>query len=160
MRTYLINYPFNALIFLEVRWTMVSLPSNRRWLWLLFFRRYTDLTLCKMGAFASVVPHSYRDTKLCLIHAFRLANGLSVVIGAWGVFSKPIPITLTYCLVSEMDSSLGELCSGSVTDTIMRHARKRALLRGETVAPELRLQAIWTGAILAPIGLLMWVFPA
>ena len=77
--------------------------------------------------------------------------------GNWSVrsFSKPIPITLTYCLVSEMDSSLGELCSGSVTDTIMRRARKRALLRGETVAPELRLQAIWTGAILAPIGLLM-----
>ena len=38
---------------------------------------------------------------------------------------------------------------------MVRRARKRALGRGETVAPELRLQGIWTGAIVAPIGLLM-----
>ncbi|KJA28812.1 hypothetical protein HYPSUDRAFT_211467 [Hypholoma sublateritium FD-334 SS-4] len=89
--------------------------------------------------FASIEPAVTLATLFSNIYKFDtvqngLANGLSLLIGA----------------------SLGELCSGSVTDAIMRRARKRALERGDTVAPEVRLQGIWTGAILAPIGLLMY----
>ena len=56
-------------------------------------------------------------------------------------------------------STLGELCSGAVTDAAMRRARKRFLKGGEAVSSELRLQAIWTGAVTVPIGLLMYAFP-
>lgn len=41
----------------------------------------------------------------------------------------------------------------------MRRARKRFLKGGEAVSSELRLQAIWTGAVTVPIGLLMYADP-
>lgn len=52
-------------------------------------------------------------------------------------------------------SSLGELCSGPVTDAMMQKARKRALKNNEIAPPEVRLQGIWTGAATVPIGLMM-----
>lgn len=51
--------------------------------------------------------------------------------------------------------SLGELCSGPVTDAMMQRARRRALAEGTNVPAEIRLQGIWTGAIAVPAGLLM-----
>ncbi|KAG9221335.1 hypothetical protein CCMSSC00406_0009975 [Pleurotus cornucopiae] len=50
--------------------------------------------------------------------------------------------------------SLGELCSGPVTDYMMRRARQRHEGDDEPAA-EIRLQGIWTGAIVVPVGLLM-----
>ncbi len=50
---------------------------------------------------------------------------------------------------------LGELCSGVVTDAAMRRARQRFIRGGEVVSSELRLHAIWTGAITVPLGLMM-----
>ena len=51
-------------------------------------------------------------------------------------------------------SSLGELCSGPVTDYMMRRARQRHEGDDEPAA-EIRLQGIWTGAIVVPVALLM-----
>lgn len=53
--------------------------------------------------------------------------------------------------------SLGEICSGPVTDIMMQSARKRAIKNGGVAPAEVRLQGIWTGAITVPIGLLMSV---
>lgn len=39
---------------------------------------------------------------------------------------------------------------------MMARARRQALIRGETAAPEVRLQGIWTGAVTVPLGLLMY----
>ncbi|KAJ7759138.1 MFS general substrate transporter [Mycena metata] len=52
-------------------------------------------------------------------------------------------------------STLGELLGGIVVDRTMYLSRKRKA--GEVVA-ESRLQGIWVGAILQPIGLLIWGF--
>jgi len=51
-------------------------------------------------------------------------------------------------------SSVGELASGPIMDAMMRRARKRA--PGGKVVPEVRLHAIWTGAILMPAGLIIY----
>lgn len=40
---------------------------------------------------------------------------------------------------------------------MMQRARKKALDQGGQAPAEVRLQGIWTGAILVPTGLLMWV---
>lgn len=54
-------------------------------------------------------------------------------------------------------SSLGELCSGPVTDMMMQRARRKALVSGESASAEVRLQGIWSGAVTVPMGLLMCV---
>jgi hypothetical protein len=54
-------------------------------------------------------------------------------------------------------SSLGELCSGPVTDIMMQRARRRALANGGSAPAEVRLQGIWSGAFTVPAGLLMCV---
>lgn len=54
-----------------------------------------------------------------------------------------------------MDSIIGEVFSGPVTDLIIRRARKRALRGGKPAEPEIRLQGLWSAAIFVPLGLLM-----
>ncbi|EJD51127.1 MFS general substrate transporter [Auricularia subglabra TFB-10046 SS5] len=49
-------------------------------------------------------------------------------------------------------TSLGEFASGPIMDVMMRRARKRS----HAIIPEVRLDAIWTGAILVPVGLLIY----
>ncbi|TFK45023.1 MFS general substrate transporter [Crucibulum laeve] len=88
--------------------------------------------------FASIEPALTLATLFTEIYHFDtvrngLANGVSLLVGA----------------------SLGELCSGPVTDAMMQRARKKALARGETASAEVRLQGIWTGAVTVPIGLLI-----
>ncbi|KAF8161396.1 MFS general substrate transporter [Crassisporium funariophilum] len=89
--------------------------------------------------FASIEPALTLATIFTQLYHFDtvrngLANGVSLLVGA----------------------SLGELCSGPVTDGMMLRARRRALQSGETVPAEVRLRGIWTGAILVPVGLIMY----
>ncbi|PPQ89000.1 hypothetical protein CVT25_005099 [Psilocybe cyanescens] len=88
--------------------------------------------------FASIEPALTIATLFTQIYHFDtvrngLANGVSLLVGA----------------------TLGELCSGPVTDAMMARARRQALTRGETAPPEVRLQGIWTGAVTVPAGLLI-----
>ncbi|KAF7428915.1 hypothetical protein PC9H_008151 [Pleurotus ostreatus] len=62
--------------------------------------------------------------------------------------------TRLYHFDTVKNGSLGELCSGPVTDYMMRRARQRHQGDGEPPA-EIRLQGIWTGAIAVPVGLLI-----
>jgi hypothetical protein len=101
--------------------------------------------------FASIEPALTLATIFTKLYGFDtvrngLANGLTLLIGV----------------------SLGELFSGPVTDAMMQRARKKAL-RNTTlrttrstndvaeleVPAEIRLQGIWTGAAIIPLGLLM-----
>jgi hypothetical protein len=69
---------------------------------------------------------------------------------------------MTILSISETEipfSSLGELCSGPVTDIMVQRARRKALEQGNAAAAEVRLQGIWTGTITIPVGLLMYVCP-
>ncbi|KAJ7863451.1 MFS general substrate transporter [Mycena olivaceomarginata] len=52
-------------------------------------------------------------------------------------------------------STLGELLGGIVVDRSMYLSRKE---KGGEAVPEVRLQGIWAGAIIQPIGLLIWGF--
>ncbi|KAJ7477324.1 MFS general substrate transporter [Mycena galericulata] len=52
-------------------------------------------------------------------------------------------------------STLGELLGGIVVDRSMYLSRKN---KDSDIVPEVRLQGIWVGAILQPIGLLIWGF--
>ncbi|KAJ7366397.1 MFS general substrate transporter [Mycena albidolilacea] len=52
-------------------------------------------------------------------------------------------------------STLGELLGGIVVDRSMYLSRKG---KGGEAVPEVRLQGIWAGAIIQPIGLLIWGF--
>ncbi|KAJ7625473.1 MFS general substrate transporter [Roridomyces roridus] len=53
-------------------------------------------------------------------------------------------------------STLGELLGGIVVDRSMYLSRKGK--KDGSIVPEVRLQGIWVGAILQPIGLLIWGF--
>ncbi|KAF7356451.1 MFS general substrate transporter [Mycena venus] len=53
-------------------------------------------------------------------------------------------------------STLGELLGGIVVDRSMYLSRKGK--KDGDIVPEVRLQGIWAGAILQPIGLLIWGF--
>ncbi|KAJ7781944.1 MFS general substrate transporter [Mycena maculata] len=53
-------------------------------------------------------------------------------------------------------STLGELLGGVVIDRSMYLSRKGK--KDDEIIPEVRLQGIWVGAILQPIGLLIWGF--
>ncbi|KAJ7902556.1 MFS general substrate transporter [Mycena olivaceomarginata] len=53
-------------------------------------------------------------------------------------------------------STLGELLGGIVVDRSMYLSRKGK--KDGEIVPEVRLQGIWAGAILQPIGLLVWGF--
>ncbi|KAJ6514980.1 MFS general substrate transporter [Mycena vitilis] len=53
-------------------------------------------------------------------------------------------------------STLGELLGGIVVDRSMYLSRKGK--KDGEIVPEVRLQGIWAGAILQPIGLLIWGF--
>ncbi|KAJ6619911.1 MFS general substrate transporter [Mycena sp. CBHHK59/15] len=53
-------------------------------------------------------------------------------------------------------STLGELLGGIIVDRSMYRSRKGK--KDDEIVPEVRLQGIWTGVILQPIGLLIWGF--
>ncbi|KAF5355133.1 hypothetical protein D9756_005566 [Leucocoprinus leucothites] len=88
--------------------------------------------------FASIEPALTLATLFTRIYNFDtvqngLANGISLLVGA----------------------TIGELCSGPVTDLMMQRARRRALSQGKAAPVEVRLQGIWTGALTVPVGLLI-----
>ncbi|XP_006461353.1 hypothetical protein AGABI2DRAFT_118249 [Agaricus bisporus var. bisporus H97] len=88
--------------------------------------------------FASIEPALTLATLFTRLYHFDtvkngLANGISLLVGA----------------------SLGELCSGPVTDVMVQRARRRALEQGKAAPAEVRLHGIWTGAITVPVGLLI-----
>ncbi|KAF8886030.1 MFS general substrate transporter [Infundibulicybe gibba] len=90
--------------------------------------------------FASIEPALTLATLFTEIYEFDtvrngLANGVSLLVGA----------------------SLGELCSGPVTDVMMQRARRKALKVGGEAPAEVRLQGIWTGFLTVPAGLLILV---
>ncbi|KAJ3559989.1 hypothetical protein NP233_g11125 [Leucocoprinus birnbaumii] len=88
--------------------------------------------------FASIEPALTLATIFTRLYNFNtvqngLANGISLLVGA----------------------TIGELCSGPVTDLMMQRARRRALSQGKAAPVEVRLQGIWTGALTVPAGLLI-----
>jgi MFS family permease len=89
-------------------------------------------------AFSSILPAVTSATLFRLVDKFTtsqtgLALGFGTLIG----------------------STLGELLGGIVIDRSMYLSRKG---KGGEVVAEVRLQGIWVGAILQPIGLLIWGF--
>ncbi|KAF2099251.1 MFS general substrate transporter [Rhizodiscina lignyota] len=66
-----------------------------------------------------------------------------------------LDIGLAYGGALTIGGTLGELAGGLVVDYIVKRERKRL---GRDPEPEVRLQAIWTGEILLPIGLLIYGF--
>ena len=67
-----------------------------------------------------------------------------------------LQIGLGYGAALTIGGSLGELAAGMVLDAIVKRRIKR--FDGEVPEPEARLQAIWTGEILVPTGLLIYGF--
>ncbi|KAH8655404.1 MFS general substrate transporter [Xylariales sp. PMI_506] len=67
-----------------------------------------------------------------------------------------LEIGLAYGGALTIGGVLGECVSGVVLDSIINRARHR--LGGQNPEPEVRLRAIWTGAILLPCGLLIYGF--
>jgi len=89
--------------------------------------------------FASIEPALTLATLFTRIYHFDtvrngLANGVSLLVGA----------------------SLGELCSGPVTDAMIQRSRKKAHDQGILPPAEIRLHGIWTGAITVSSGLLIY----
>ncbi|KAF7297188.1 MFS general substrate transporter [Mycena indigotica] len=94
---------------------------------------------CVTFSFSSILPAVTSATLFRLHYHFTpsktgLALGLGTLIG----------------------STLGELLGGIVVDRSMRLSRKNNT--GGTPIPEVRLHGIWAGAILQPIGMLIWGF--
>ncbi|KAJ7727390.1 MFS general substrate transporter [Mycena metata] len=88
--------------------------------------------------FSSILPAVTSATLFRLRHKFTtsqtgLALGFGTLVG----------------------STLGELLGGIVVDRTMYLSRKA---KGGKVVAEVRLRGIWTGAILQPIGMLIWGF--
>lgn len=65
-------------------------------------------------------------------------------------------IGLAYGGALTVGGVLGESVAGVILDAIVKRARRR--LGGVNPEPEARLQAIWTGAVLLPVGLLIYGF--
>ncbi|KAJ3572699.1 hypothetical protein NP233_g2908 [Leucocoprinus birnbaumii] len=53
---------------------------------------------------------------------------------------------------------IGEVFSGTVTDRLIKRARKRALEKGTSAEPEIRLQGLWPVAVIVPLGLLIRLY--
>jgi len=67
-----------------------------------------------------------------------------------------LEIGLAYGGALSIGGVLGELAAGMVLDRIIKKARHD--FAGENPPPEVRLKAIWTGALLLPAGLLIYGF--
>ncbi|KAI3390477.1 hypothetical protein diail_9554, partial [Diaporthe ilicicola] len=67
-----------------------------------------------------------------------------------------LEIGLAYGGALTVGGVLGESVAGVILDAIIKRARHR--LGGVNPEPEARLQAIWTGAVLLPVGLLIYGF--
>lgn len=67
-----------------------------------------------------------------------------------------LEIGLAYGGALTVGGVLGESVAGVILDGIVKRARRR--LGGVNPEPEARLQAIWTGAVLLPAGLLIYGF--
>ncbi|KZV79773.1 MFS general substrate transporter [Exidia glandulosa HHB12029] len=103
----------------------------------------------------------YPSVILCAIY-YSVLNGyasieFSVTVAAtfsqlYGFNAGHLGLSLGLSLL--IGSLLGELASGPIMDTIMRRARKRSPT--DNIVPEVRLNAIWTGAILVPAGILIY----
>lgn len=71
-----------------------------------------------------------------------------------------LQIGLAYGTALTIGGILGESVAGVVLDFIVKRARTRRQRANpdSDIEPEVRLQAIWTGAILVPVGLLIYGF--
>jgi hypothetical protein len=67
-----------------------------------------------------------------------------------------LEIGLAYGGALSVGGILGEIAGGMVLDTIVKRARRN--FAGANPPPEIRLKAIWTGALLVPAGLLIYGF--
>lgn len=67
-----------------------------------------------------------------------------------------LEIGLAYGGALSVGGVLGELAAGIVLDGIVKRARRN--FAGANPPPEIRLKAIWTGALLVPAGLLIYGF--
>lgn len=88
--------------------------------------------------FASILP------AVTVAHIFTEFFGWSTLV-----------IGLAYGGALTIGGSLGELAGGLVVDAIVKQKRK---MLGHDPEPEARLQAIWTGEVLVPTGLLIYGF--
>ena len=108
----------------------------------------------KMARYPSVLfPALYYATQ------YGFASILPAVTVA-NIFNKEfkwdtLQIGLGYGLSLTIGGCLGELAAGMVLDAIVKRKIK---MNGKKPHPEARLQAIWTGEILVPAGLLIYGF--
>ena len=91
---------------------------------------------------------------------YSLASTLPTVTVAT-IFSKrfgwePLDIGLAYGAALTAGGLLGELAAGVVVDAMIERGRRER--GGVDPPPEVRLDAIWTGAGLVPAGLLIYGF--
>jgi multidrug resistance protein len=67
-----------------------------------------------------------------------------------------LEIGLAYGGALTIGGVLGEVVSGVVLDHVIKRARHRS--GGQNPEPEIRLKAVWSGAVLLPVGLLIYGF--
>ncbi|KAJ7741559.1 MFS general substrate transporter, partial [Mycena maculata] len=92
-------------------------------------------------ALSSILPAVTSATLFCALYNFKVSQtGLALGLG------------------NLIGSTLGELLGGVVIDCSMYLSRKGK--QNDEIIIEVRLQGIWVGAILQPIGLLIWGFCA
>jgi multidrug resistance protein len=137
-RTYISRLkPYSSFPQLKLRWNQFVIPS------------------VKMAKYPSVLfPALYYAAQ------YGFASILPAVTVA-SIFSKAfhwntLKIGLAYGGALTIGGVLGELAGGFVLDAIVNRARHK--LNGANPAPEIRLKAIWTGALLVPAGLIIYGF--
>jgi multidrug resistance protein len=122
---------------LKLRWNQFVIPS------------------LKMARYPSVLfPALYYGAQ------YGFASILPAVTVA-SIFSKvfhwnTLEIGLAYGGALSIGGILGEIAGGMVLDSIVKRARRN--FGGANPPPEIRLKAIWTGALLLPAGLLIYGF--
>lgn len=129
--------PYSSFPELKLRWNQFVIPS------------------IKMAKYPSVLfPALYYAAQ------YGFASNLPAVTVS-SIFSEAfhwntLKIGLAYGGALSIGGVLGEIAGGLVLDSIVNRARRR--LNGESPPPEVRLKAIWTGAILVPVGLILYGF--
>ncbi|PMD27634.1 MFS general substrate transporter [Hyaloscypha hepaticicola] len=122
---------------LKLRWNQFIIPSLKmaRYPSVLFPALYYAASY----GFASILP------------AVTVASIFSAAFH-WNT----LEIGLAYGGALSIGGILGEFAAGLVLDAIIKRARHQ--FAGANPPPEIRLKAIWTGAILVPAGLLIYGF--
>ncbi|KAF8864891.1 MFS general substrate transporter [Acephala macrosclerotiorum] len=129
--------PYSNFPELTLKWNQFVIPSLK-------MARYPSvifpaLYYAAQYGFASILP------------AVTVASIFSKQFG-WNT----LEIGLAYGGALSIGGVLGEFAAGMVLDAIIKRARHN--FGGENPPPEIRLKAIWTGALLVPAGLLIYGF--